>query len=424
MEKSNYNIPQLTVSEPNHQNNKSKTGKFLNYTTIFLLIFTLIFLLQNILFIIKDTAYTPCDWQIGNSIDYYHYFFRNPTVLTQITYPPVTYIITSLFYTAMGISTLAARLSLIVFWIIFILAMFGIGKELGGIYSGIVITALAASSPQVLRYSRIYFLDFPQAATTALALYFLIKSKGFKNRKYAILFGFSMATTLLTKWAAGFFMIIPVLWFLIPVIFKSKRTIKAFFVFLIYILISSTGTILYYRHVMKLSTGIHLWFWFYIINIIIPSVICFFVTGKLNSKWKDDEKYPETPSYKMINFIYSMLPVIVLFGFWLTFAGRDIGMRYFNELTYIKRYTDISSNFLELFTAFKTMINFSVVFLVTGIIYLFISKKKTDTLLLFLINSLISLFLVIKLATFDIAPPPLHSIYNCVLSALLWILDI
>ncbi|MCK6507932.1 hypothetical protein L6R53_31955, partial [Myxococcota bacterium] len=95
-----------------------------------------------------------------------------------LPYPPLVYA-TGLPGAGQGPPDMAAaRRSLAPFWVVWAVAMHGIGRRLGGPRAGLAVGALAVASPFVAQYAREYFLDMPQAAMQALALWLLLRADG------------------------------------------------------------------------------------------------------------------------------------------------------------------------------------------------------------------------------------------------------
>lgn len=365
------------------------------------IIFILIFCIQNIVYI-KQDGFRTTDFQMGNAIDYYIYLFSNPNITSSITYPPLTYLVTLPYFLTMGISQHTARLSLMIFWIIFLLAMFGIGRHYGGYYSGFTVMALSASSPHVLEYSRIYFVDFPQVATTALAFFLLLKTEKFQNRLYSILFGFGMAFTMMAKWSAIFFMIIPIIWLVIPIIFKSKKAIMAFVIFLLTFLVSVAGTFLYYKLNIRFNIDRNYWFANFLLSIIIPTGLNLYLSRKLDRDFGKDDGYAFSPERKIINFNFSTIPVMFFSGAWFSWAGKAISSRYLMERHDIKKFEAVYRRIFEYASAMKTLFSFAVILFAIGIFFMIIKKRKDMFVLI--LTSLVAFELIFELATYDIDP--------------------
>ena len=133
-----------------------------------------------------------------------------------LPYPPLVYVLGLPGAHAAGPEQVAARLSLAPFWMVWAVAMHGIGWHLGGAgpgrgsaRAGLAVGALAICSPFLLQYAREYFLDMPQAAMQALALWLLLRTEGFVHRGRAVAFGLALGLAMLTKWSTALFMAVP-----------------------------------------------------------------------------------------------------------------------------------------------------------------------------------------------------------------------
>ena len=371
------------------------------YPKIILIIFILIFCYQNILFISQDN-FRSTDFQLEHAIDYYLFLLENPQVASNTTYPPLAYFATMPFFSIMGISQYAARISLFIFWIIFLIAMFGIGRELGDDFSGFTVMAISAASPHVLEYSRIYYIDFPQTACTAAALYFLLKSKGYKNRLMSFFAGITIALAFMAKWSAVFFLTIPVLWLIVPNIFKSWKSFQVFLVFTLTLFLSTAGTYAYFKKAVQMPSFIPFWYFNYILSFIVPALLCLFLTLKIDKNYREEETYDDSPQQKAVNFNLSLVPILLIVGIWISFSGKHLAMRFFEETKLIIDYSETGKNFTEFISSTKTMFNFFLVFIITGI-YFMIKEKRKD-LLLFIVSFVISFILILRSATYDVDP--------------------
>jgi len=133
-----------------------------------------------------------------------------------IAYPPTMYLITNPVFAAFGVSPAVARQGQAIYTLVLLLALLGIGFELGGAYGALGVLALGAASPPLTQVSREYFLDGPQTAFTALTLYLILRSDAYRRRWVAVLVGLALAVTLLFKWSAAFYLAIPMVWFALP----------------------------------------------------------------------------------------------------------------------------------------------------------------------------------------------------------------
>ncbi len=346
--------------------------------SILIALFIIIFLVNNYLYIKGDLGLKTNDNHFYRSIQYYDKLvMKGNAVLTKIRFPPLVYLVSTCFYAVNGVSIETARISILLFAIIFLLAMFGIGYEMGGNFGGFSVMALAAASPHVLNYSRLYFLDFPQAAITALAFYLLLKSDFFRNRKFSLLFGLVTALAMLTKWSTAFYLIVPVLWFLTPNIFRSFKSFKAFLIFLVPTSIMLLSTIRYLRMIDSTQSPLsQQWGKYYLLLAVLPAILCTVIMLILDSKWKKEEDYKESGRKAIVNFSFMSSIFVVIASIWFFWAGFSV-----REMIPIYAYTDprdISMNIPIMQAFILTMMNFSPFLLTIGII--FMAKKKQNVL--------------------------------------------
>lgn len=103
------------------------------------------------------------------------------------------------FYFIFKGTAIAPSMTNSIFWIILILSIYGIGANLHSRKAGLLSAAIATCFPHVFSLSRIYLFDFPLLATVTLAIFCLLKTKNFKDRKKSILFGLATGFSASTK---------------------------------------------------------------------------------------------------------------------------------------------------------------------------------------------------------------------------------
>ena len=185
-----------------------------------------LFLLANLIFLITwriiDTR--PPTWDpathLTSTVIYYTLLSSgnlNPLIWLKVDqyYPPLYTISAIPFYAIFHNADGAVLVNFIYFCILVIstyLITLEIVKDrkyatLAGILVGVI--------PAILNLELGFMLDLPLASLVALSMYFLIKSEGFSDKKYGILFGFAFGAAMLTKWSAFVFVIPPALYLLI-----------------------------------------------------------------------------------------------------------------------------------------------------------------------------------------------------------------
>jgi len=372
----------------------SKSRKILLWS--FVALFIILFLVSNHIYIKKDVGPKDTDNHIIRAITYYNMLTGDRRgVKHPPQYPPGVYIISMPFFKAMGVSLESARISQSIFVIIFLLAMFGIGCELGGYWSGVVVMALSASSPHILRNSRLYYLDFPLAAICALSFYLLLKTDNYRNRKYSILFAIALSLAFLTKWGALFFLVLPIVWFLLPNLYKSKRSLTAGIYYLISLVIWIAGGILYYKNISpRHETGN--WFMFYFLIIILPSIFLFFMMFRLEKKWKNEEGYRESKHYGMINFAVTSSIFLILSTPWYFYSAWTLKDRVLQE-KYVFKNFPVSGSIQKVVMLFQTLFNFAPVLILIGLVFIFFYyRRQLYRRLLLPVNIILIFVLVIN----------------------------
>jgi len=343
---------------------------------IFLSLFILFFLIQNYLFIVKDSKPGYTDGHIIRAARYYDALvLKNDEDLSQVQYPPFLYLVTLVFFKTGGFSLLSARLSLLFFSFLFLLAMFGIGYELGGYYAGAVVLSLAASSPHILDFSRHYFPDFPQTAVTAAAFYFLLKSDFFKNRRFSVLFAISLSLAFLTKWSTAFFMIVPVMWYFFPALRYVRNNLRSLLVILPLAVFCMGGTLWYFQNVSvgdKLLTDN--WLAYYLVFIAIPGIVCLAALYLLERKYKEHFSNPE--NLMLNNFAIMSVTFAILTSFWYYYAAETMKDKFFklslDTVTFEGQRLELSSFYRSIFSIFP----FFILMVIIGFVLIFIFRKE------------------------------------------------
>ncbi len=173
-----------------------------------LLFFVLIFhIVNSLIFIYKDN--TPFTEDESNfylvSLKYYNEF-QHPNLYLPVNlvrmgraHHSIFNFITVLFYPLFKKGPDTALLTNLIFLVILISSVYGIGKKLKDGYCGLLSAMILMFFPAIFGLSRMYLLDFAVTATVSLSIYLLLRSDYFKNPFYSVLFGLSFALGMLTK---------------------------------------------------------------------------------------------------------------------------------------------------------------------------------------------------------------------------------
>lgn len=385
-----------------------KPDKLKIITWTIVVIFILIFLVQNYLVINQGTTRHE-DHHTLRALVYYKLInFNHTQEMRKIKaqpYPPITYLVTMVYFKLFGPSMKVARHSMSFFCIIFLLAMFGIGYELGNHYSGLAVMALAGSSPYLVTISRAYLDSFPQTAFTALAFYLLLKTNKYRNRKYCFLFAGALILSFLTKWSTAFFMIVPVLWFLAPNLTGSKRALRAFGIFALIISPSVFGSLWFFKNLNE-GPMVTKWYWYYFFIIVVPSLLLLATARYFHLRWKKEKVLTEKVE-AIINFAYVSSVFLILASCWYFWAGISIkskididaaGLPYgfHSREVFIKTKRSFTFNF------FKSMYNLAPILMLVGLVYLYLLYMKRENLydkLVLPVNVLVPLLVLMPLTS-------------------------
>lgn len=148
-------------------------------------------------------------------------------------YPPLTHLGALPFFALFGPSGAqlpgfdpadVACLANLLFLAVLLGATYGLGRLAFGRTAGLAAAALVSFYPLVFVLSREFLTDFPLTALTALTFYLLLRSEGFRQRKYALLGGLSYGLTLLTKWSFFFLSLLALLYLLASSLSRSPAT--------------------------------------------------------------------------------------------------------------------------------------------------------------------------------------------------------
>jgi 4-amino-4-deoxy-L-arabinose transferase-like glycosyltransferase len=177
----------------------------------------------NVIWIANDTR--PPFWDMAghesSAIHVYNAFGRSGLrALTEISsehltgaYPPLYHTVIAAFWGVLGKSVSVARLANLLALTILFFGTYGIGRHVLGPYTSAIAATLACFYPYMLWLSRETLIDYWLAAMVTLAMWTLLKTNAFKDRRWSVGFGFIAGLGMLTKWTFPFFVILPAIWF-------------------------------------------------------------------------------------------------------------------------------------------------------------------------------------------------------------------
>jgi len=141
------------------------------------------------------------------------------------SYSPLVPLTSVPFYFLFGLTDDVAVLSLMPYFLILLLSIYKLGQKLYSSNSAGLLAALLVSLfPIIVGFSRVYYLEIPMTALVTLTFVFLLKTDYFKNRKYSILFGITLALTLFVKWISVVFIAGPFLFYAFSSLSPKRST--------------------------------------------------------------------------------------------------------------------------------------------------------------------------------------------------------
>jgi 4-amino-4-deoxy-L-arabinose transferase-like glycosyltransferase len=206
----------------------------LSFYSVILFLICLFHLSVNTIFIFLNTAPLPWD-QAGHTklaIEFAH-FLTSRDVLKIVNffsistyYPPLTYTFAGIPITIFGNPILTSEIVVTLFFLVSIFLVYKYISEL--FYNkqiGILSSVIFSFFPIVFEHSRWLLLEIPLLTFLFATLLFLLRSRNFTEKKNTLLFFIFFGLSLITKWTAAIYILLPALisfyYFL-----KSPREIK------------------------------------------------------------------------------------------------------------------------------------------------------------------------------------------------------
>ena len=126
-------------------------------------------------------------------------------------YPPLVHLIAAAFYGVFGVSMDVAALSNSLYLVALLLAVYAVGRRLGGPWVGLLAAFIVSMLPIVFSMSRYLYIDFALTAFVAVNISLLLASERFRRKGISLLYGLSLGLGLLTKWTFAAFVAAPLL---------------------------------------------------------------------------------------------------------------------------------------------------------------------------------------------------------------------
>lgn len=125
--------------------------------------------------------------------------------------PPLSYILTTPFYALLGLSYDAALWSNVVWLALTGFVVYALAHSLGDAWDGVISAGLTLAIPILFGLSRLYYQEALVTFFLWLALFILIQSDGFTNRRLSAVFGVVFGLGTLVKWTMPALLVGPVL---------------------------------------------------------------------------------------------------------------------------------------------------------------------------------------------------------------------
>lgn len=178
-----------------------------------LLLITTFVVITNVYFIAWDDG--PQSWDPALHLTYSFVYFNlikslqfSEIVKVSNYYPPFFHLSSTPLYFLFGFSEDIAILTNLIYYFILIYSVFQIAKIIKDRKVGVISAVIISAFPALIKFQRVYMLDFALLSLTAFAILLYLRSEDFRNLKYSVLFGIVFGIAELTKWNA-FVYIIP-----------------------------------------------------------------------------------------------------------------------------------------------------------------------------------------------------------------------
>ncbi|MCL5037152.1 MAG: glycosyltransferase family 39 protein [Chloroflexi bacterium] len=178
---------------------------------ILFIIFAFIFVLFILIQLKREFTfpYWACWDRLDRSLETYDTIFKEGNLpkafLVSGEYPPLVFFITALAYRILGVSIAVTYGISIAFTLILCYLLLLIGRRTGGRMLGWSMMLLGGTAPELLFYSKQFFLLTPMAVFIALSFYLMLKSDYFRDTRNSIFCALALAAGAYTNFTFLFF---------------------------------------------------------------------------------------------------------------------------------------------------------------------------------------------------------------------------
>jgi hypothetical protein len=127
-------------------------------------------------------------------------------------YPPLVTCAAGLLYLVAPVVPLTAQAVMVAFLALGVAAVYGLGRDLFGVETGLLAAFFFATAPFVVFSLTNFQLDLPLAAMVALSLHVLWRPEAFAGRGWAVVLGIALGLGMLTKPTFATYVLPGVLW--------------------------------------------------------------------------------------------------------------------------------------------------------------------------------------------------------------------
>jgi 4-amino-4-deoxy-L-arabinose transferase-like glycosyltransferase len=167
-------------------------------------------------------------WQALKSPEWFNGEWWRSFWLLSSKIPPLTYILTVPFINVFGVSVDAATGVMLLFSLMLLLAVYGLGVILFNVTVGLWAAGLSVVIPGLYVYRLEFLLDYPLTAIVSFSFYlltfwyFTAQNSLIKNWLKVIVFGLVLGLGFLIKQTVVFFLFLPLLWTTINLLFRYQ----------------------------------------------------------------------------------------------------------------------------------------------------------------------------------------------------------
>ena len=134
-------------------------------------------------------------------------FFK---VLSWHTHRPPAFFLSAIpLYRAFGSSADVATMTNVLYMVVLLWAVYGIGEIVGDRRAGLLSAFAVSTFPAVFAISRLFYVEYALTAVVALSVYLLLRSRDFEKRISSLFLGVSLGWGMLIKWTFPAFVLGP-----------------------------------------------------------------------------------------------------------------------------------------------------------------------------------------------------------------------